>query len=50
LKPGGWLALEVGGDQVDPVTELLVAAGFGLVEVLEDGDGDPRGVFGRLER
>ncbi len=50
LKPGGWLGLEVGGDQVGPVTELLVAAGFGPADVIEDGDGDPRGVFGQLER
>lgn len=48
LKPGGWLVLEVGADQVDPVIDLMVATGFGPVDVLEDGDGDPRGVNGRL--
>jgi release factor glutamine methyltransferase len=49
LKPGGWLALEIGGDQAEPVTALLVAAGFGFIDVIEDGDGDLRGVFGQLK-
>jgi release factor glutamine methyltransferase len=49
LKPGGWLVLEVGADQVDPVSDLMAAAELGPVDVVEDGDGDPRGVYGQLE-
>lgn len=48
LRPGGWLLLEVGADQVDPLAERYGAAGFGDLEVVVDGDGDPRGVAGRL--
>jgi release factor glutamine methyltransferase len=48
LRPGGWLALELGGDQVPPVTVLFEAAGYGAIGVLEDDDGDPRAVYGRL--
>jgi release factor glutamine methyltransferase len=47
LRPGGWLALEVGGDQVPPVMALFEAAGFGELGELEDADGDPRAVYGR---
>jgi len=47
VRPGGWLLLELGGDQVTAVTGLLEGAGFGSIEVLEDGDGDPRGIAGR---
>ncbi len=48
VRPGGWLLLEVGGDQVAAVTGRMAAAGYGDLEVLVDGDGDPRGVAGRL--
>jgi len=48
LRPGGWLLLEVGSDQVDGASALLMAAGFGDPEVIEDGDGDPRGVSARF--
>ncbi len=47
VRPGGWLLLEVGGDQVPTVTERFEAAGHHAVEVLVDGDGDPRAVVGR---
>ena len=47
VRPGGWLLLEVGGDQVGPTRGRLTAAGYGAVTVLTDGDGDPRGVAGR---
>lgn len=46
LRPGGWLALEVGGDQVDATGDLFASAGYDRVEVLSDGDGDPRAVVG----
>ncbi len=47
VRRGGWLLLEVGGDQVDTVTELFRAAGYCDVRVLVDDEGDPRGVSGR---
>jgi release factor glutamine methyltransferase len=47
VRPGGWLFLEIGGDQVDTTSRMFVAAGYGDVRVLEDGDGDPRGIGGR---
>jgi release factor glutamine methyltransferase len=47
LRPDGWLLLEVGSDQIDAVTNLFGAAGFTDLDVVEDGDGDPRGVVGR---
>ena len=47
LRPGGWLALEVGGDQFDATRGLFASAGYGRVDVLTDGDGDPRAVVGR---
>jgi release factor glutamine methyltransferase len=48
LKGGGWLLLEVGGDQVPEVTAMFTAAGLSDIDVLVDGDGDPRGLCGRL--
>jgi release factor glutamine methyltransferase len=48
VRPHGWLGLEVGGDQVDEVAALFEGEGFRTVEVLEDADGDPRAVCGRL--
>ncbi len=49
-KRGGWLLLEVGGEQVIGVTAMLAASGYRDVDVLEDEDGDPRGICGRLDR
>jgi release factor glutamine methyltransferase len=48
VRPAGWLGLEVGGDQVDEVAALFESEGYRTVEVLEDADGDPRAVCGRL--
>jgi release factor glutamine methyltransferase len=48
VRPGGWLLLEVGSDQVATTDALLAAAGYVGIEVVEDGDGDPRGVAARL--
>ena len=48
LRSGGWLLLEVGGDQIAPVRQLFDSAGFVDVSVLTDGDGDPRAVEGRV--
>ena len=48
VRPGGWLLLEVGGDQVEATQRRFTAGGYASVSVLTDGDGDPRGVAGRL--
>jgi len=47
VRPGGWLALEVGGDQVPAVTSLFEASDYVLVDALVDEDGDRRAVVGR---
>ncbi len=49
IKSGGWLLLEVGGDQVAEVTAMLVASGYSNIAVLEDDDGNPRGIYARLD-
>ncbi|HLY82544.1 MAG TPA: hypothetical protein VKQ71_06140 [Acidimicrobiales bacterium] len=49
IKPGGWLLLEVGGDQVAGVAAMLAQSGFGAIDVIHDDDGDPRGIYGRLD-
>jgi release factor glutamine methyltransferase len=48
VAPGGWLLLEAGGGQFPAVRDLFARAGYGRIRVLEDGDGDPRAVCGRL--
>ena len=47
LRPGGWLLLEIGGQQAATVTEAMEAAGFGEVTVVRDEEGDDRAVEGR---
>jgi release factor glutamine methyltransferase len=48
LRPGGWVLLELGGDQAEPIGQLLAQFGFGGVEVMVDDDGEPRAVCARL--
>jgi release factor glutamine methyltransferase len=48
LRPGGWLLLELGGDQAGPVGTRMEAAGFVHVTVLHDEEGDDRGIEGRV--
>jgi release factor glutamine methyltransferase len=48
LAPGGWLLLELGGDQAEPIGRLLRKHGFEDVEVLADEAGDPRAICARL--
>lgn len=48
LAPGGWLLLELGGDQAEPIGRLLREHGFEDVEVLADEAGDPRAICARL--
>ncbi|MDQ1397865.1 MAG: release factor glutamine methyltransferase [Acidimicrobiaceae bacterium] len=47
LRQGGWLLLELGGDQGATVAAEMRAAGFADIAVLEDEDGDARGIEGR---
>lgn len=48
LRPGGWLLLELGGDQADLLGRLLVDLGFDAPDVMIDDDGDPRAICARL--
>jgi len=50
LRPGGWLLLEIGGDQSAGVRALLTGSGFTGIGTITDPDGDPRGVVARLTR
>jgi release factor glutamine methyltransferase len=47
MREGGWLLLEIGSDQTEPTIDLFVESGYADVGVIEDGDGDARGVYGR---
>lgn len=47
VRPGGWLLLEVGGDQIDVTRARFATAGYDTISVMADGDGDPRAVVGR---
>jgi release factor glutamine methyltransferase len=49
IRSGGWLLLEIGNDQVAAVSAMLAGSGYSDIDVLEDDDGDPRGVCGRLD-
>jgi release factor glutamine methyltransferase len=48
LRPGGWLLLELGGDQAEPIGRLLRGARFVEVDVMTDEDGDPRAICAQL--
>jgi release factor glutamine methyltransferase len=47
LRPGGWLLIEIGGDQDEALAPTLAATGFDLVTSWWDDDGDLRGVASR---
>lgn len=47
LRPGGWLLVEVGGDQDERLAPTIDSAGFALVEPWHDDDGDLRGIAAR---
>src|SRR4029077_20259608 len=47
LRPGGWLLLELGGDQATALEEPLRRTGFEEPEIVRDAEGDPRGVVAR---
>ena len=48
LSPGGWLLLELGGDQAEPIGELLQESGFEGLDLMADEDGDPRAICAHL--
>ncbi|MDQ6617178.1 MAG: putative protein N(5)-glutamine methyltransferase [Actinomycetota bacterium] len=48
LRPGGWLLLELGGDQAEPMERLLRELGFSGTDVMADDDGDPRAICAQL--
>jgi len=50
LRPGGWLLVEVGGDQDAGLAPTLAAIGFQPGEPWHDDDGDLRGVAARKRR
>lgn len=47
LTPGGWLMVEHGYDQADPVAARFHAAGFDAVRLVKDLGGQPRVTMGR---
>lgn len=49
LRPGGWLLMEIGGDQAGVVTAAMDEVGFVDIAVVRDEDGDDRLVEGRLQ-
>jgi release factor glutamine methyltransferase len=44
LRAGGWLLLELGGDQADVLAPALAQLGYALVETWQDDEGDLRGI------
>jgi release factor glutamine methyltransferase len=50
LAPGGWLLIELGGDQDDGLAPDLAASGFDRIESWRDEDGDLRGLAAQALR
>ena len=48
LRPGGWLLVELGGEQDELLAPTLAGAGFEAVRTWRDEDGDLRGLVARL--
>jgi release factor glutamine methyltransferase len=48
VRPGGWLVLEIGADQGEPVGSLLRGAGYADVEIRPDLTGRDRVAIGRI--
>jgi release factor glutamine methyltransferase len=48
LRRGGWLLLELGGEQVETIGILLGDLGFEELDVMADEDRDPRAICARL--
>lgn len=47
LRPGGWLFLELGGDQAGPVLAAMEGAKLDAREIFRDEEGDVRAAVGR---
>jgi release factor glutamine methyltransferase len=50
LRPGGWLLLELGGEQDELLAPSLADAGFGDISTWRDEDSDLRGLAACLRR
>jgi len=48
LRPGGWLLLELGGEQAGHIGVLLERLGFEDLEIIADEEGDTRGICARV--
>ncbi|MDQ1394027.1 MAG: release factor glutamine methyltransferase [Acidimicrobiaceae bacterium] len=48
LRSGGWLLLELGGDQAEPLGDVLRAVGFEGLEIMADEDGDVRAICAHI--
>ncbi|MDF1748233.1 MAG: peptide chain release factor N(5)-glutamine methyltransferase [Alphaproteobacteria bacterium] len=48
LRPGGWIALEIGWDQGESVPNLLNSAGFLRISCFKDTSGHDRVVLGQM--
>ncbi len=48
LRPGGWLALEIGSSQGDSVTTLVESSGLREIRLSKDLSGNPRFVFAQM--
>ena len=49
LRPGGWLLVELGGEQDQALAAPLAASAFGEVELWYDEDGELRGLAARAQ-
>lgn len=49
LRPGGSMLLELGGDQAEPMEQLLRELGFETFDVMDDEEGDARAICARLD-
>ena len=49
LSPDGWLLMELGGDQAEPIGRLLEGLGFSGLAVMADEEGDPRAICAQLQ-
>jgi len=48
LTRDSWLLLELGGDQAEPIGQLLQELGFTGLDVMADDEGDPRALCAHL--
>jgi release factor glutamine methyltransferase len=49
LRRGGWLLLEMGGDQAEPMAQVLRELGYEELDLMADEEGDPRAICARLD-